>query len=159
VKEKKIKSNNSFMNDQKVLLRIVQTWNLSPKAEYRGFRCANCQNYMKKARYHYLVTGGYKTPVHFCNKCEDKFKSNSIEIKKPIIKVKKSGFISKFQKDIKKKLEKISGNWTGKTKPIFKIFTCDDCGINIYKANHMWVVLKGILIELHFCKKCYPKYL
>jgi len=27
----------------KTLLRIVKTWNIKEKPEYRGFRCASCQ--------------------------------------------------------------------------------------------------------------------
>jgi len=39
---------------QHALLRIVQTWNLNPKPEYRGFRCANCQRYIHRSWHHWL---------------------------------------------------------------------------------------------------------
>lgn len=63
------------MDNQKILLKIVKTWNINPNPEYRGFRCANCQKYMHKAWHHQLNYGGFKTPVHFCNRCERKFSS------------------------------------------------------------------------------------
>jgi len=106
------------MNDQKVLLRIVQTWNINHKPEYRGFRCVNCQKTIRKGWYHWLITAGYKTPVHFCNRCEKKFRLNKIEVKKPIVKVNRSKFI-KFPENIKSKLQKAVHKWNTK----YKIFT------------------------------------
>jgi NMD protein affecting ribosome stability and mRNA decay len=142
------------MNNQKVLLRIVQSWNLNPKPEYRGFRCANCQKSIRKGWYHWLTTGGYKTPVHFCNRCEKKFRLNKIKVKKPISKVNKSKFI-KFPEDIKSKLRKIVQRWN--TKPIYKTFACDHCGKKIFKTYHIWFNSKGTLIEVHFCRQCGDK--
>jgi DNA replicative helicase MCM subunit Mcm2 (Cdc46/Mcm family) len=141
------------MNNKKVLLRIVQGWNLNPKPEYRGFRCANCQKSIRKGWYHWLTTGGYKTPVHFCDECEKKFKLNKIKTEKPAIKVNKSKFI-KFPEDIKSKFQKSVQKWNIKPKSICKIFACDNCGKNMFKAYHIWFVLKGTLVEVHFCKQC-----
>jgi predicted RNA-binding Zn-ribbon protein involved in translation (DUF1610 family) len=141
------------MNNQKVLLRIIQSWNLNPKPEYRGFRCANCQKTIRKGWYHLLTTGGYKTPVHFCNRCENKFRLNEIEVKKPIVKVNKSKFI-KFPGNIKSKLQKAVQKWNIQSKPIYKIFICDNCGKNMLKAYHIWLVLKKNLVEVHFCRQC-----
>lgn len=42
------------MDKQELLLKIVKTWSLNQNPEYRGFRCANCQEYIKKAWYHRL---------------------------------------------------------------------------------------------------------
>jgi len=137
---------------QKQLLQIVQSWNLNPNPEYRGFRCANCQKYMQKAWYHWLVEGGYKTPVHFCNSCEEKFKLNKIEINKPKLLVNKSKF--KLPTEIKNKLIELSKKWKTKAKPIYKIFTCDACNENMYKAYHIWLTEKDRLIEVHLCRKC-----
>lgn len=64
------------MELQKKLLKIIKTWNIKLKPEYRGFRCADCQRHMHKAWHHYLNSGGFKTPVHFCSKCQKKFGSN-----------------------------------------------------------------------------------
>jgi len=63
----------------KILLRIVKTWDIQEKPEYREFRCANCQRYIFKAWHYYLDEGGYKTPVHFCKKCGDKLGLNKIK--------------------------------------------------------------------------------
>jgi len=65
--------------EQKTLLRIVKTWTINQKPEYRGFRCANCQKYIRKAWHYWLEQGGYRTPVHFCNVCDGKFKSLKIK--------------------------------------------------------------------------------
>lgn len=64
------------MEDSKRLLKIVKTWNIKFTSEYRGFRCADCQKYLHKAWHHFLNLGGYKTPVHFCNRCQKKFGSS-----------------------------------------------------------------------------------
>lgn len=144
------------MNDQKTLLRIVRTWSLSPQPEYRGFRCANCQAYMKKAWYHWLDSGGYKTPVHFCSQCEKTFRSGKIETEKPIVKVDKSRFL-KFPEEIKTWLARAVNSWKTKAKPIYKTFTCDECEGKMHKAYHVWDVQKGVLVEIHFCKKCGDK--
>ena len=149
------------MNDQKVLLRIVQTWNINHKPEYRGFRCVNCQKTIRKGWYHWLITAGYKTPVHFCNRCEKKFRLNKIEVKKPIVKVNRSKFI-KFPENIKSKLQKAVHKWNTKYKiftPFRNLrfltgFTCDNCGKNMFKAYHIWNIQKGALVEVHFCKQC-----
>lgn len=144
------------MNNQKTLLRIVQTWSLNPKPEYRGFRCANCQEYMKKAWYHWLVKGGYKTLVHFCNQCENAFKLNKIKTVKPVVKVDRSKFL-KFPDNVRSKLKEAVDGWNTKSKPVYRIFSCDRCGKNMYKAYHIWNIQKGILVEVHFCRKCGDK--
>lgn len=67
---------------QKILLQIVKKWKISKKPEYRGFRCANCQKYIHKAWHYWLNEGGYKIPVHFCNKCKAKLKfKNRVDYK------------------------------------------------------------------------------
>ena len=82
---------------------------MNPKPEYRGFRCANCQKYMRKAWHHWLFKGGYKTPVHFCIRCEKDFKLNKIKTNKPGILVDKSKFsLNKFSENVQDKLIKIT---------------------------------------------------
>ncbi|MFH1780445.1 MAG: hypothetical protein ABH841_00325 [Candidatus Nealsonbacteria bacterium] len=137
---------------QNVLLKIVETWNLNPNPEYRGFRCANCQKYMRKAWYHWLTARGYKTPVHFCNECEKEFKSNKIKINKSKIAIDRSRFA--FSKDKKEKLIKFSEKWNTEAEPVYKMFTCDSCHRDMYRAYHIWLAEKGKLIEAHLCKKC-----
>ena len=141
------------MTSQKILLKIVKTWKINPKPEYRGFGCANCQKPIRKAWYHWLNQGGYKLPVHFCNRCEKKFRLNKIEVKKPVVKVNKSKFI-KFPENIKTKLQKVVRKWNTKSEPIYKTFVCDNRGKKMFKAYHIWFILKETLIEVHFCKQC-----
>jgi len=38
--------------EHQLLLEIVETWQPSEYPEYRGFRCANCQQYKNQAWYH-----------------------------------------------------------------------------------------------------------
>ena len=62
---------------RETLLQIVKKWNINSEPEYRGFRCADCQRYVRNAWHHELNYGGFKTPVHFCNSCQKKFGSGS----------------------------------------------------------------------------------
>lgn len=71
----------SKRNDSYSLLSIVKTWKVNPKPEYRGFRCADCQKYIRKAWHHFLDYGGYKVPVHFCNACQKKLGSKEPKFK------------------------------------------------------------------------------
>jgi len=144
------------MGKQDFLLRIVKTWNLNPKPEYRGFRCADCQKYMKKAWHYWLNKGGYKSPVHFCSKCNKDFELDRLEVKKPTLKVNKSKFL-KFPRNISLKLKEIVDKWNIKTRPAYKVFACDNCAENMHKAYHVWAVQEKILTETHFCKQCGDK--
>jgi hypothetical protein len=140
--------------NQKVLLKIVLTWDLNENPEYRGFRCANCQKYMHKAYYHWLTDGGYKTPVHFCKECERKFVSSNIVVTKPRTVVDRLKFGLKFPENIWQKIRKAVKSWDTKAKPKYKTFTCDDCGRKMHKAYHVWSNMDGTLVETHFCKEC-----
>ena len=142
------------MDDQKILLKIVQTWNIKPNPEYRGFRCANCQKYMHKAWYHWLFSGGFKGPVHFCNKCESGFRAGNIRITNPAVKVDRSIFL-KYPKKVKELLVKTGNNFPLNDKPKYKIFTCDKCGRNCFKIYHVWDIEGFNLVETHFCKDCW----
>jgi len=138
----------------KTLLKIVETWDINEKPEYRGFRCANCQKYMLKAYYYWLDGGRYKTPVHFCQNCQKEFESRKIQITKPRLLVNRKTFGLDFGKDFVQMCEKIVKKWNTKAKPKYKIFICDKCGKNMYKAYHTWLNLNGLLVEVHFCEKC-----
>jgi beta-phosphoglucomutase-like phosphatase (HAD superfamily)/RNase P subunit RPR2 len=140
--------------NQEILLKIVKTWDLKPKPEYRGFRCANCQKHMRKAWHYWLARGGYKTPVHFCHACQEKLKSNNIRINKAV-RVDKSRF--RFPVDKKQKLIKLSRKWNIKARPVYKMFACDECQKDMYKAYHIWLTDKGSLVEVHLCKECWDK--
>lgn len=135
---------------------MVQTWEPKETPEYRGFRCANCQRYIRKAWHHWCESDHYKTPVHLCNKCE-----SSLESFKPkIIGQKASVDITKFKPiqelpdEIGNRLRKIVDEWDTKSQPVYEIFTCDCCHKNMYKAYHFWFRIGEVLSEAHFCKKC-----
>jgi len=138
----------------KTLLRIVKTWNLSEKPEYRGFKCANCQRYLHKAYYYWINRNGYKTPIHFCKKCQKEFESGKIQITKPCLPINRKFFGLKFDQGFIKMCKEIIKKWNTKAKPVYKNFTCDYCRKNIYKAYHTWLNLNGILCEVHFCQNC-----
>lgn len=104
------------MDQREKLLKIVKGWQISLHPEYRGFRCAFCQKYIRKAFHHRLDFEGFKTPVHLCPDCQRKL---------------------------------------GLKKGQYKIFTCDKCGNSHYKLYHIWKKEGGVMIEIHFCQKCF----
>ena len=137
---------------QDVLLHVVQTWNLNPKPEYRGFRCANCQRYLHKAWHHWITSGGYRTPVHLCQSCEGLFKKGKLKARgsrRPALK-------SRFYTNLSSKVRAQLRNFIGRTssRPVYKSFTCDKCRTSFTKAYHVWLFLRGSLNELHLCKRC-----
>ena len=132
--------------DQKILLKIVQTWRIKNKPELRGFKCGNCGRILHKAWHNYLNIGRFKTPVHLCNECQAGFNINSSKSKVDKSKIK-VGLADKTMKAIIK-------SWKTSTKSIRRIFVCDMCGKNIYKAYHIWVKSNNVLSEIHFCRKC-----
>ena len=144
----------SIMDNKNTLLKIVQTWNISPKPEYRGFRCANCQKYMHKAWYHWLKSGGFVGPVHFCNQCERGFNKDNIKIINPQVKIDRSKFLN-YPVRVKELLIKTAGSFPVKDSPVYKIFTCDKCHKNHFKMFHVWDKQGKDLVEAHFCKKCW----
>ena len=135
-----------------LLLRIVLTWRPSERPEYRGFRCANCQRFMRKAWHHWLDASGYRTPVHFCDACERKLRAGKIEVTKPQTKIDAKKFGKKFPSDTAKYLRAASAKWNTKMKPRYKTFECDLCGQKMRKAWHVWFNDRGTLVEAHFCK-------
>jgi len=141
------------MKRDEVLLRIVRTWRPSDRPEYRGFRCANCQRRIHKAWHHWLDASGYKTPVHFCDSCEKKFRASKIKITKPEIKVNRKNFGMKFPPGVERKIREAAARWNTKAKPKYKTFTCDECGRRVRKARHVWFNDRGTLVEVHFCKE------
>lgn len=57
---------------ENTLLSIVRKWKINKNPEYRAFRCANCQKYIRKAFHYWLKNSNYSTPVHFCKRCQRK---------------------------------------------------------------------------------------
>jgi len=118
---------------QKILLQIVKKWKISKKPEYRGFRCANCQKYMHKAWHYWLNEGGYKIPVHFCNKCKVKLKfKNKVDYKT-------------FTCDnCGKKMHKAWHVWTKKDGVLSEAHFCKKCGKKLGVDKE----IKGIIYDL-----------
>ncbi|GEM_PF-2000026 len=140
---------------KEILLKIVKSWNIREKPEYRSFRCALCQKYIKKAFYYWLNSKEYFTPVHFCKFCQKLIKKEAIKIKKKNFLRKKEYFLNEnfFSFNLEKILKKLNG----KKQSFYQNFSCDFCQKKLFKAYHCWIVKKNKLIELHFCKKCYLK--
>ncbi len=140
---------------QDVLLRIVRTWRLNPKPEYRGFRCANCQRYLRRAWHHWLTSSRYRTPVHLCQSCESLFRQDKLKVRGARRLAIKSRFYKNFSLKVKGQLRKFLGRTS--TRPVYKGFTCDKCKTSLQKAYHIWSFLRGSLNELHLCKRCGDK--
>ncbi|MBI2021394.1 hypothetical protein HYS93_00740 [Candidatus Daviesbacteria bacterium] len=154
--------------EQKVLLKIVETWRLSEKPEYRGFRCANCQQYKNEAWYHWVNTGGYKLPIHMCNDtCEPAFQNNSIQIderKRQVVNREMFGRSYIYSPEATKRFREIINTWPTNKKPELKAFTCDQCdkeldidnNDGLRKGYHVWWKMDDgkTLAELHFHKEC-----
>jgi len=155
-------------DEQDILLKIVETWRLSEKPEYRGFRCANCQQYKNEAWYHWVNTGGYKLPIHLCNDtCEPTFQNNSIQIdenKKQSVNRKSFGNTYKYTPEAINRFKEIVASWPEYKEPELKAFTCDICNLEleidekdgVRNGYHVWYKMEdGItLAELHFHKDC-----
>ena len=137
---------------QDVLFRVVQTWKLNPKPEYRGFRCANCQRYLHKAWHHWVTSGGYRTPVHLCQNCERLLKQDKLKARGP----RRPALKSRFYKNLSVRVRGQLRNFLGRTltRPVYKGFACDKCRTGVLKAYHVWSFLRGSLNELHLCKRC-----
>ena len=58
---------------QKKLSEIVSKWDIKTKPEYREFVCGNCLKKVRKVWHIWLTENGFKTEVHLCRKCGDKF--------------------------------------------------------------------------------------
>lgn len=154
--------------EQETLLAIVETWKLSEKPEYRGFRCANCQQYKNQAWYHWLNTEGYILPVHLCgDKCEPAFQGCQIKIdsgKKVEIDRQSFGNGYRFKPETIERFKEIVSSWPEHREPELKVFYCDECGDDLdtdptdglRKGYHVWWKMPDgkTLTEFHFHKKC-----
>lgn len=145
------------MDRQQKLLAIVETWRLSPNPEFRGFRCARCQEYFTGGAWHYFLhEGGYLTPVHFCEKCKTDFEGSATAGEDVHISVDRDTFKPQFDAQTEAALDTISGAWDFGDEPVLRDFTCDACGKPLpgIKAYHVWRNKNGTLIEYHFDKSC-----
>ncbi len=153
---------------QALLLQIVETWRPSQFPEYRGFKCANCQQYKNKAWYHWLSLGDYKLPIHICNDiCEPQFQKGTIKIdQSKRAKVDRSSFGKeyKFLEKTILRFKEIVSSWPDYENPKLKAFICDECGQDLdidpldsqRKGYHVWWKEDDgkTLVELHFHKFC-----
>lgn len=154
--------------EQDLLFQIVETWHPSEKPEYRGFRCANCQQYKNEAWYHWLNTNGYRLPLHLCNNtCELSFQNETIQIdssKRQSINRTLFGSNYEYPKETQDRFAEITNSWTQNVVPVLKAFICDDCGSDLdidpidgqRKGYHVWYKMPDgqTLTELHFHKEC-----
>jgi hypothetical protein len=151
------------MDEQERLLKIVQTWNISPQPEYRGFRCANCQQYKNQAWYHWLKSGNFLVPVHLCeDTCESEFKEGSLSPTNP--PVAPAILTNPYSDKARGSFEEIIEEWNTNIPASIHAFICDSCEKeldidptdNMRKGWHVWYQMKnGNLAELHFHRQCY----
>lgn len=163
----------TFLREQELLLEIVETWKLNEFPTYRGFRCANCQQYKNEAWYHWINTGdkngNFRLPVHMCNDtCEPQFQSGSIVIKGESTSHKTNratfGDSYFYPPTTEERFREIVASWPNYKPPELKAFTCDDCGKNLEidpidgerKGYHVWWKMPDgkTLVELHFHRGC-----
>ena len=149
--------------EQGLLLKIIGTWVINEIPEYRAFKCANCQNYINKARYHWINSNGFRLPLHLCQQCELKLQQNKVV-------VKENNTIQNFNNSyqlsdvVRKHFEEIIDKWPVSNTPELKEFTCDEClktlnvdkDDNQRKGYHIWYKMEdgNTLAELHFHRHC-----
>ncbi len=152
------------MDEQQLLLTIVKSWTLSSDPEYRGFRCAACQEYKNESWHHWLTSGGYIVPVHLCpDTCEPAFHAHNLKIAlkppatPPIL-------ANNYSEKTKETFEELLEDWNTHSQPLLKAFICDLCGKdldidpkdNLRKGFHVWYETRSkIKAELHFHKNCF----
>lgn len=154
--------------EQAILLSIVETWRISELPEYRGFRCAHCQQYKNEAWYHWVNTGGYKLPIHLCDEgCHQALQAQSLTV--DASKRQKVNRVS-FGKNVNyspravRRFQEIVHSWPDNAPPEKKAFSCDECGLalesdpadGMRKGFHVWWKMPDgyTLAELHFHREC-----
>jgi protein-arginine kinase activator protein McsA len=90
------------------------------KPEFRGFRCAMCQEYIAKAWHHKLDSSEYLVSVHLCENCQ---KSSNIE----------GGLFKPFRCDkCAKELTEVYHVWNKENGRLIEIHYCKSCGEEKY---------------------------
>lgn len=151
------------MDEQALLLQIVKSWNISPTPEYRGFRCAACQQYRNEAWHHWLRSNGFLVPVHLCDEtCAPAFRSGSLKLAStppsapPVL-------TNPYSIKAMGTFEEILEDWNTLAQPVLKTFTCDLCYKELEidpedsrrKGYHVWYKTKtNEFTELHFHSQC-----
>ncbi|MBI4175822.1 MAG: hypothetical protein HY518_01345 [Candidatus Aenigmarchaeota archaeon] len=136
---------------QQVLLGIVKSWNIKGRPEYRGFTCGLCGRPLHRAWHHWLHSGGFRTPVHLCAKCQ--LAIPRIMVKLPVM-IDRKTFGIKFSAETENIIKRIVKSWNTQEVPGYRPFSCDKCGRNVRKAWHTWHGMGPLLAELHFCRRC-----
>lgn len=144
-------------SEQDILLAILKTWDIKPKPEFRGFRCANCQEYMESAWHHFLHSGGFVTPIHFCDGCEEGFKAGMLKIpaKEGSLPREDPGF--SYAGRALEIMKGIAAGWTFTVEK--KQFSCDLCfhAFRDLRAWHVWIDMGEKMVEEHFCNTCWSR--
>ncbi len=136
--------------NQDKLLEIARTWHIKKRPSYRAFKCANCRRFLRRAWHHWLVSGGFNTPIHLCPRCH-----NNLSITYPTLVINLQNINFAFKKGIKEVLVHIVSDWDIKEKPHYKQFSCDYCKRFIYKAYHIFIKINRKISEVHLCRHCW----
>lgn len=103
------------MTGTQLLVSIVKSWRINLKPEYRGFRCADCQKYIRGAWHHQLDSEGYKVEVHFCKSCQEKPGLSKTKFKSFTCDICKRNMFKSFHV------------WTKKGKILIESHYCKKC--------------------------------
>jgi hypothetical protein len=147
--------------EQLILESIIASWKINPEPEYRGFRCANCQNYINEAFYHWLQNSHFFIPVHFCEHCQQLFENGELD---EIPQRQSSADVHNFHADYpgKKTFQQLVQSWKPSSDKKLTSFYCDKCALPLEvdqsdddrKGYHVWWLNDNLLYELHFHKEC-----
>ncbi len=155
--------------EQEILLKIVETWRPSEQPEYRGFRCANCQEYKNEAWYHWVNTAGYRLPIHMCDDtCEPQFQAGTVQVnEEKRAQVNRETFGYQYTEAAKKRFREIIASWPEYKEPELKAYVCDNCGKELdmetlpdgsrqRQGYHVWWKMDDgqTLAEMHFHRDC-----
>lgn len=153
-----------YMDEQQLLLQIVQSWNIKSDPEYRGFRCAVCQEYRNKAWHHWLRSSGFLVPIHLCDEtCEQAFQSETLTFASPPLE-KTINLTNPYSLKATGTFEEILEEWNTLAPPALKAFTCDLCEEKLEidpedgrrKGYHIWYETRSREVaELHFHRQCF----
>lgn len=137
---------------------VVNTWNISPTPEYRGFRCGACQRELMKAWHHVQKSKKMLCPVHLCDDCQRMYLKGSGEElvgnrAQGSVPEKTGEYASVLRDMLREAARKIVFR---KTKEM-RAFSCDGCGEIVKEAWHIWDTQDGRLVEVHMCNQCGSK--
>lgn len=131
------------------LASLVASWDISAEPEFRGFRCAACQQLMMGAAWHYWCeTRTVVTPVHLCGECHDKAPSPALH--RPVDRSRRWPPAVTATPGLRRAL-------AAQPRPhgVWQEFRCDRCGGNDARMWHIWRSLPdGRLAEGHLCGDC-----